>query len=40
MENGKATNYGLMGLEDRGIMFIEPGAPVYEGMIVGENNKI
>ena len=39
MENGKATNYGLMGLEDRGIMFIEPGAPVYEGMIVGENNK-
>ena len=28
-----------MGLEDRGIMFIEPGAPVYEGMIVGENNK-
>ncbi|MGL4337700.1 MAG: translational GTPase TypA [Turicibacter sp.] len=39
MENGKATTYSLMGLEDRGIMFIEPGAAIYEGMIVGENNK-
>ncbi len=39
MENGKATAYGLGALEDRGIMFIEPGAEVYEGMIVGENNR-
>ncbi|MEG2322394.1 MAG: translational GTPase TypA [Bacilli bacterium] len=38
MENGKATSYSLGGLEERGIMFIEPGAEVYEGMIVGENN--
>ncbi len=38
MENGQATAYALGGLEDRGIMFIEPGTPVYEGMIVGENN--
>ena len=38
MENGKATAYALGGLEDRGVMFIEPGAEVYEGMIVGENN--
>ena len=38
MENGQATAYSLGGLEDRGIMFIEPGTPVYEGMIVGENN--
>lgn len=37
MENGKATAYALGGLEDRGIMFIEPGAEVYEGMIVGEH---
>ena len=37
MENGKATTYGLFQLEDRGIMFIEPGTEVYEGMIVGEN---
>ena len=39
MENGKASAYGLGGLEDRGVMFIEPGAEVYEGMIVGENNR-
>ncbi len=38
MENGKATAYALGGLEDRGIMFVEPGTEVYEGMIVGENN--
>ena len=38
MENGKATAYSLGNLEDRGIMFIEPGTEVYEGMIVGENN--
>ena len=39
MENGKASAYGLGQLEDRGIMFIEPGFEVYEGMIVGENNR-
>ena len=39
MENGKATAYALGGLEDRGIMFIEPGTEVYEGMIVGEHNR-
>lgn len=38
MENGQSTAYALGGLEDRGIMFIEPGVDVYEGMIVGENN--
>ena len=39
MENGKATAYSLGNLEDRGIMFIEPGVEVYEGMIVGECNR-
>ena len=39
MENGKASAYGLGQLEDRGVMFIEPGVEVYEGMIVGENNR-
>ena len=34
---GKATAYGIGQVEDRGIMFIEPGVEVYEGMIVGEN---
>ena len=39
MENGKSTAYSLGGLEDRGVMFIEPGVEVYEGMIVGEHNR-
>ena len=39
MENGKATAYSLGALEDRGVMFIEPGTEVYEGMIVGEANR-
>ena len=38
-ETGKTTAYSLGGLEDRGIMFVEPGVDVYEGMIVGEANK-
>ena len=36
MENGNATAYSIGNLEDRGIMFIEPGTEVYEGMIIGE----
>lgn len=36
-EQGKSTAYALGGLEDRGVMFIEPGVDVYEGMIVGEH---
>lgn len=36
-ETGKTTTYGIMGVEDRGTIFIEPGVDIYEGMIVGEN---
>lgn len=39
MENGSSTAYSIGNLEDRGIMFIEPGTEVYEGMIVGECNR-
>lgn len=39
MENGKSTSYAIGLLEDRGIMFIEPGEEIYEGMIVGECNR-
>ena len=39
MENGKATTYGMMQVEDRGTLFVEPGTEVYEGMIVGENTR-
>lgn len=38
-ETGSATAYSIGGLEDRGIMFIEPNTEVYEGMIVGECNR-
>ncbi len=36
-ESGLATPYAIEHVEERGIMFIEPGTNVYEGMIVGEN---
>ena len=39
MENGAATAYSIGNLEDRGIMFIEPGTEVYEGMVIGECNR-
>ena len=34
---GKTASYALIGLQDRGTLFVGPGAEVYEGMIVGEN---
>ena len=39
MENGKSTAYALGALEDRGVMFVEPGEEIYEGMIVGEHSR-
>jgi GTP-binding protein len=39
METGKATTYGIMQVEDRGTIFVEPGTEIYEGMIVGENTR-
>jgi GTP-binding protein len=36
---GEAVAYALWNLEERGIMFVEPGAKVYEGMIIGENSR-
>ncbi|MFC0274677.1 translational GTPase TypA [Metabacillus herbersteinensis] len=39
MENGKSTTYGIQGIEDRGVIFLESGVDVYEGMIVGEHNR-
>jgi GTP-binding protein len=35
---GNAVTYGLYHLEPRGRLFVVPGDPVYEGMIVGEHN--
>nr|HAR6274432.1 translational GTPase TypA [Staphylococcus pseudintermedius] len=39
MDQGSASEYAILGLEDRGINFMEPGTEVYEGMIVGQNNR-
>jgi len=36
---GNAVAYALWNLEDRGIMFVEHGTPVYEGMVIGEHNR-
>jgi GTP-binding protein len=38
-ETGTANTYGLMAAEERGTLFIGPGVKVYEGMVVGENNR-
>ena len=32
-------SYALESLQDRGVLFLAPGAKVYEGMIVGENSR-
>ena len=37
--DGEAVAYALWNLQDRGPMFIAPGARVYEGMIVGEHSR-
>lgn len=37
--SGETVEYGLLGLESRGVLFVGPGVPVYEGMIIGENNR-
>ncbi len=34
---GKSASYALLGLQDRGALFVGPGEEVYEGMIIGEN---
>jgi GTP-binding protein len=36
---GDSVPYGMFNLLDRGEFFIAPGTAVYEGMIVGQNNK-
>lgn len=39
MENGTSTLYGILSVEDRGILFVQPQTEVYEGMIVGEHTR-
>ncbi|CAO3354994.1 translational GTPase TypA [Azospirillum melinis] len=37
--DGTAVAYALWNLEDRGPMLIDPGVPVYQGMIIGEHTR-
>jgi GTP-binding protein len=37
MTGGSANAYALNNLQERGVMFVEPGEPVYEGQVVAEN---
>lgn len=39
MENGVALAYSLWNLQERGVLFIEPQAKVYTGMIIGEHSR-
>jgi GTP-binding protein len=39
MVNGDAVAYAIGQLQERSSFFIEPGTPVYEGMVVGENSR-
>ncbi|MDT0302349.1 translational GTPase TypA [Streptomonospora wellingtoniae] len=36
---GQAMTYAMFSLQERGVLFVEPGTEVYEGMIVGENSR-
>ena len=38
-ETGEAVTYGLFNAQGRGQLFITPGTPVYEGMVVGVSPK-
>ena len=39
LEAGDTTAYAMKNVEDRGMMFINPGTAVYEGMVIGENSR-
>ncbi len=39
INQGATTTYAIMGVEDRGTMFVHPGTEVYEGMVVGMNSR-
>ena len=39
MNDGVATPYALKDIEKFGTLFIRPGSKVYNGMVIGENNK-
>jgi len=38
-EKGKTCHYGLTNVQDRGVMFLNPGIDVYEGQVVGQHSR-
>jgi GTP-binding protein len=39
METGSSTAYAIDKMSDRGVFFVEPGEDIYEGQVIGENNR-
>ncbi|MDA8194567.1 MAG: translational GTPase TypA [Thermaerobacter sp.] len=39
IESGVTTGYALDNAQERGVLFVSPGTPVYAGMVVGENSR-
>jgi GTP-binding protein len=40
MEDGTTMGYAISNLQERGILFLDPGVEVYKGMVVGQNSRI
>src|SRR3989344_4174393 len=38
-ESGVTNYYGLINVQDRGVMFLDHGVPIYEGQVVGQNSR-
>lgn len=38
-EDGETSAYGISNVQERGVVFIQPGEAVYQGMIIGENTR-
>jgi GTP-binding protein len=39
MVSGKALAFALWNLQDRGVVYVEPGDEIYEGMVIGNTSK-
>lgn len=39
-ESGNTNLYGLTNIQDRGVLFVGPGVPVYKGQVIGQNARV
>jgi GTP-binding protein len=39
-ESGTTNLYGLTNVQDRGVLFVGPGVPVYKGQVIGQNARV